>query len=179
MAVLGCLGLVAGLSFLCIKLTIYYTPFYLLGHLYGKYSAKIPEKVKQIFAPICLAVWLAIILRVDIYTIEDGVYGIVLRAMASLCGCIAVSAMVANLQTKVSGKVSGFLEHVGTHSLEIYLIHYLLLNIIQLSTQPLWPTATAVALVAVNYTLTLASTIVVANLMNTNKLMRKFLFGKA
>ena len=47
-AVLVCLGLLAGLSFLCIKLTIYYIPFYLLGHIYGKYSTKIPEKVKQI-----------------------------------------------------------------------------------------------------------------------------------
>lgn len=177
-AILGCLGLTAGLSFLCIKLTIYYIPFYLLGHIYGKYDPKIPEKVKQIVVPICLVVWLAIILRINLYSIADGIYGIALRAMASLCGCIAVSGTMANLQSKASGKVSGFLEHVGNHSLEIYLIHYLLLNMIQLSTQPLWPSVTAVALVAVNYALTLVSTIVVANLLNTNKLMRKFLFGK-
>ena len=86
--------------------------------------------------------------------------------------------MAANLQTKATGKVSGFLEYVGNHSLEIYLIYYLLLNMIELSALPLWPTAAAVALVAVNYALTLVSSIVVANLLNTNKLMHTFLFGK-
>lgn len=178
-AILGCVGLVAGLSFLCIKLTIYYLPFYLLGHIYGKYSEKVPEKVKQICVAAGLVIWLVIILRVDLFAIEDGLYGIALRAVSSLCGCVAVSGMVANLQESVHGGALLFAEKTGRRSLEIYLIHYLLLNVIQLNTQPLWPTATAVALVAVNYALTLVSTIAVANLLNTNKFLRKFLFGKA
>lgn len=179
-AILGCVGLVAGLSFLCIKLTIYYLPFYLLGHIYGKYSEKVPEKVKHICVAVGLIVWLVIILRVNLFAIEDGLVGIALRAVSSLCGCVAVSGMVANLQESVhGGGTLLFAEKTGRRSLEIYLIHYLLLNMIQLNTQPLWPTATAVALVAVNYVLTLVSTTAVANLLNTNKFLRKVLFGKA
>lgn len=179
-AILGCVGLVAGLSFLCIKLTIYYLPFYLLGHIYGKYSEKVPEKVKQLCVVVGLIVWLVIIRQVDLFAIEDGLYGIVLRAVSSMCGCVAVSGIFVNLREEIlSGRTVQFVEKVGKRSLEVYLIHYLLLNMIQLAVQPEWGTAEAVALVAVNYGLTLLTAMVVVNLLNANKIMRKVLFGKA
>lgn len=179
-AILGCVGLVAGLSFLCIKLTIYYLPFYLLGHIYGKYSEKVPEKVKQICVAVGLIVWLVIILQVNLFAIEDGLVGIALRVVSSLCGCVAVSGMFANLKAEILfGRTVQFIEKVGKISLEVYLVHYLLLNLLGPNALPMWGTVEAVVLVAVNYGLTLIVTIVVANLLNSNKVMRKVLFWKA
>lgn len=40
MIVLGVIGYIAGLSFFCIKLTLYYIPIYLLGYLYGQLQDK-------------------------------------------------------------------------------------------------------------------------------------------
>ena len=44
MAVLAGVGLVAGLSFFAIKLTLYYMPFYFAGYFYGQYREKSSRK---------------------------------------------------------------------------------------------------------------------------------------
>lgn len=41
MVVLASIGILLGMSFFAIKLTLYYMPFYYLGYLYGQYDARI------------------------------------------------------------------------------------------------------------------------------------------
>ena len=50
MIVLASIGILLGMSFFAIKLTLYYMPFYYLGYLYGQYDARILdcEKGKRI-----------------------------------------------------------------------------------------------------------------------------------
>ena len=102
MALLAAVGLALGLSFFCIKLTLYYMPFYFAGYIYGKFQDKINEKPKgrwltQIVVAASLFAWLAIILRISLYSISDSGMGILVRAFASLTGCIAVCGLCSTL----------------------------------------------------------------------------------
>ena len=126
MAILAMVGLLMGLSFFCIKLTLYYMPFYFAGYVYGKFQDKINESSKgrwftQIAVAVSLFAWLAIILRINLYTISDSGIGILIRAFASLTGCIAVCGLCSTLfgKNQIGG---GTLIWCGIHSLEIYIV---------------------------------------------------------
>lgn len=262
MALLATVGLVLGLSFFCIKLTLYYMPFYFVGYIYGKIQDKINEKAKgrwltQIVVAVSLFAWLAIILRISLYSISDSGMGILVRAFASLAGCIAVcglcstlfgknrigvgnSNMVWNLffrnlhcplllsrsneagnddgcksldgdnnnssdlcrndytnsfcdkdseykphyeniivrKNTITETISNVLHWAGKHSLEIYLLHGLLLNIVKTVNHPVFNTWQGYLLVIINYILTVLLTCGVVALLSQNKVLKKILFGK-
>lgn len=102
MGILAGTGIIMGLSFCCIKLTLYYMPFYFAGYLFGQVQSDI-EKLKcgksilEVTVAVCLVVWLVLMQRYSFYEIGDSGFGIILRATASLCGCIAVCGLVTML----------------------------------------------------------------------------------
>lgn len=260
MALLAAVGLALGLSFFCIKLTLYYMPFYFVGYIYGKLQDKINEKAKgrwltQIVVAVSLFAWLAIILRISLYSISDSGMGILVRAFASLTGCIAVCGVISPLfsnnqigggsfivvwdsftrniycplllsnsdearnddkckfhfgdnhnsselccndytnsscdkaveykphseniiirKNTISETISNALHWAGTHSLEIYLLHGLLLNVIKTSMLPEFTTWQGCLLVFINYILTLLLTCCVIEFLGQNKVLKKVLF---
>ncbi len=102
MVVIAAIGLIMGLSFLGIKLTLYYMPFYFAGYLFGKIQpmlkdARWGETAKEIAVAVCLAVWMMLMNRYNFYAIGDSGMGSIIRAAASLAGCIAVCGLVAKL----------------------------------------------------------------------------------
>lgn len=102
MTILASVGLVTGLSFLCIKLTLYYMPFYFAGFLFGQLDTKLFEykhgnTIKEIAVAVCFIGWIALMVRFNFYSIGDGIGGIILRALASMMGCIAVCGFISKL----------------------------------------------------------------------------------
>lgn len=92
------IGMVMGLSFFAIKLTLYYMPFYYAGYLYSQVDDKIlkSEKGKKLVDYVvaaCFVIWLFVILRYSLYEMSDGGLAIILRAVTSLAGCIAVCGL--------------------------------------------------------------------------------------
>ena len=105
MVILLLVGFVIGFSFFCIKLTLYYMPFYFVGYIYGKFQDQINEnergeRLTQIIIAISLFVWLAIIVRINLYAISDSGIGIMIRVVASLTGCIAICGLCSNFFEK-------------------------------------------------------------------------------
>lgn len=102
MILLFVLGYTFGLSFLGIKLTLYYMPFYFLEYLYGEFQSRLSEfkfinkKTESIIA-ISFVVWICIIVRFNLYDISDSVKGILIRAVASLSGCVAIFGVLKNV----------------------------------------------------------------------------------
>lgn len=99
MALLGAVGYLAGMSFFCIKLTLYYMPFYFAGYLYGQYRDKIfalsfGKRAVDITVAICFAAWIFTLARVNLFSLADGGKDIIIRAAASLSGCIAVCGLL-------------------------------------------------------------------------------------
>ncbi len=186
MGALLALGIVMGMSFLCIKLTLYYMPFYLAGYLYGQLEnslskIKFFDNAKDAFVAICFVLWIFLMTRFNFFEINDGIFGVALRAVASMTGCIAICGLISGCFADFNGtnsKVGVFLRSVGVHSLEVYLIHYLTLSMVRLDTAPEFISVEGILLVILNYVLTVSVTYVIYSIINKNKILNICLFGR-
>ena len=257
MGILAGTGIIMGLSFCCIKLTLYYMPFYFAGYLFGQVQSDI-EKLKcgksilEVTVAVCLVVWLVLMQRYSFYEIGDSGFGIILRATASLCGCIAVCglvtmlifnsrrilrggdtptvcrcALVGNLHDTLSAFVDGestgasdvqhiagcavgstelcnnggcchsnhcdgqheqsaqkrivwqnFLAWIGQHSLEIYVLHGFMLNLLKVTDIVVFDTLYGIGLMAINYCATVILTGLITFLIGQSRIIRIYMFGK-
>lgn len=89
------IGCFAGMSFLDIKLTLYYIPLYSCGYLYGQLQDVILAKKRatslvEITVGLCLAVWLGLLVRFNFYGVDMTASILAMRYLASLCGSIFV-----------------------------------------------------------------------------------------
>lgn len=181
MVLLVGISAVLGLSFFAIKLTLYYMPFYYAGFLYGQFDDRMKEsdtgkKMIDSVVAICFAVWLFVILRISLYEMSDGGLAIIMRVATSLAGCIAVCGLCKGIfSDKIGG---GILAWVGEHSLEVYLMHYLLLSLIRLNKAPALYSPMGLSLVLVNYVITVALTVMAIAMMRQNAMLRFVLTGK-
>ncbi|WP_321438128.1 acyltransferase family protein [uncultured Bacteroides sp.] len=112
MVLLAGIGYIVGMSFLCIKLTLYYTPIYLLGYIYGQiqgdlYSKSYSDSLINWSVAVALALWLSLIVRFNFYSEADGVYMIVLRFTTSIFGCVALIGLFTSIYENLKGGGSG------------------------------------------------------------------------
>lgn len=182
MVLLVGIGVLLGMSFFAIKLTLYYMPFYYAGFLYGQFDDKIMEsdngkRIIDCAVASCFVIWLFVILRVSLYEMSDGGFGIILRAATSLSGCVAVCGLCKEIfSSKCVG--GGILTWFGANSLEIYLMHYLLLSLIKLDKTPVLCSPTGLSLIVVNYIITVVFTAMIIIVLNKNRVLRFTLTGK-
>lgn len=178
MAVLAIIGYVAGLAFFAIKLTLYYMPFYYAGYLFGQFDEKklmgpAGKKVVDCVIAAACAFWLFVTLRYSLYEMADSVFAIVLRAVTSLMGCIAVTGLAREFLSRYR-----ILRWVGKHSLGIYLCHTLLLCLIPSETIPSINSTRGWLLVLLNFALTITLTSIIVELLHRNGVIAFLLFGK-
>ena len=185
MAVLAGIGLAAGFSFLAIKLTLYYMPFYFAGYLYGQYRDRLLEtswgpRALDAVVAVSLGAWLLILTRVRLFELQDNGMAVLLRAFASVAGCAAVCGLGKGLFTVGGGRSRGaaFLCWCGEHSLEIYLTHYLLLDLLRPEALPSVSSVQGIVLTAGNFALTTALTVLAVRLTEPSKALRLLLYGK-
>lgn len=248
------IGLLLGLSFFAIKLTLYYMPFYYAGFLYGQFDDKIMEsengkKIVDCVVAVCFVIWLYVILRYSLYEMADSGFAIILRAVTSMAGCIAVCGLCKGIfSDKIGGgyscmgrkaftgsvphalptsqydqagqnpdplqssgtdsgvgelyyhsgshsddgnnpkqkqgakvctngkeKVSKFFLWAGNRSLEIYMIHGLLLNIFKSDAVIQFSSIEGYLLTAGNFALTVILCACVISLLNQNTILKKTL----
>ena len=254
MVLLVGIGAILGLSFFAIKLTLYYMPFYYAGFLYGQFDDRMKKfetgkKMIDSVVAICFVVWLFVILRFPLYEMSDGGFAIILRAVTSLAGCIAVCGRCRGIHTSNIGggyscmgrralvgsvshalsasqldqvgqsadsvqsggaelgsgqlcdygstycdgnsdgepkcraelcinrkeKVREFFLWAGKQSLEIYMMHGLLLNIFKSSVAIQFSSIEGYLLTAGNFALTVGLCAVVIRLLNQNAVLKKVL----
>lgn len=180
MVLLVGIGMVMGLSFFAIKLTLYYMPFYYAGYLYGQFDDKIlstaqGKKVIDCCVAVCFVIWIFVILRFSLYEMSDGGLAIILRAATSLAGCIAVCGLCSGI---FSDKIGGGMAWIGEHSLEVYLTHYLLLNLVKAQNSPAIYSLEGLVLVLINFMVTVFLVVMVIMAVNKNKTLKFVLMGK-
>ena len=180
--VLMSIGILMGMSFLCIKLTLYYMPFYFVGYFFGKFKEELLnigwiKKSKETFIAVAVIIYVFIIVNIELYSLSESLFDIVLRAATSLFGCIALCSLISNF-AKSKNKIFKFLDWAGVHSLEIYLLQYLTLNIFRLEEAIKFSSPKGFLLVGVNFLVTIAIIVVLIKILNQNKVLKGFLFGK-
>ena len=84
----------------------------------------------------------------------------------------------AQLPSVRETKSANFLKWVGVHSLEVYLIHGFSLCLLKLPVAPLMHSAESWVLIAVDFTITVALSIMYIRIIETNNLLNKILFWK-
>ncbi len=180
MVLLSGLGYFAGFDFFCIKLTLYYMPFYFLGYLYGFYHDKIEERFStavSIAVAAAALIWIVAIVKLNLYSLSDtDVSDFLLRAGVSLCGCIAVCGMMRTV--KNTSPVYRFVGWIGSHTIEVYMLHYYFLNPVMLAATPACFSARGIALTAVNFVITVTTVTIVAGLLDANRYLSLILFGR-
>ena len=182
MIILLGIGIIFGLSFLGIKLTLYYMPFYFCGFLYGKYQDKIhmlkgSKKVIELVVAISAIVWMYSLIRINLYSFQDSGINIIIRAIVSMTGCITIFGLIRDCNI-IKNTVGNFLEWCGKHSLEIYLTHVLVLNLVNSITKYNFNTLEGILIVFVNYVITLSMCLIIITMINRNNYLKKILFGK-
>ncbi len=75
-------------------------------------------------------------------------------------------------------RIAGMLDWAGLNSLEIYLIHGFVLNILKLKSVPHFNTISGICLVGGNYFITIMILILMTALLNQSFSLRFVLFGK-
>ena len=114
MGALAGIGLLMGLSFFCIKLTLYYMPFFYAGYLFGQYQDRLlgmrhAKKWLDAVVSICVFVWLFLLKRYNLFNMSESVGGIFIRITASITGCIAICGFtsIRNKNGNISQKFGG------------------------------------------------------------------------
>ena len=175
------LGCMLGMSFLGIKLTVYYMPFYALGVLFGCVRDKLLMNENRLITNVLIltlcGTYFAVISRVNLFLAGDSLLVIALRFLTSLAGCCV---LVALLGKAVFGHEQKFIvvNWIGRHSLELYLLHYLVLCMVPMAERPLAASWEGFWLCAVNFALTVAVSCMLTWLLHQNSLLRKLLFWK-
>ena len=185
MALLAVIGKIAGISFLAIKLTLYYMPFYYSGYLFGTYSERIfskdfGKKAVDVAVAICGVAWIYLLTRYQIFDLEDGGISVIIRATASMTGCIAVCGLCSALISSrvLDSRISKALVWVGTHSLEIYLAHYIFLDLIKMKKVPVFSSVSGVSLTAANWIIAVFAVSTLILLTEKNSFFKLGLYGR-
>ena len=177
---LAVIGYIMGLDFLAIKLTLYYLPIYLLGYMYGQIQNWVIARANgkcfiNIIIVASFALWLAAINRFDFFAGGDNVMMIIGRFITSSLGCIAVIGLFINI---MGGEKFKVLNWTGVHSLEVYLTHYLFLSLVPALHQPVLASMEGIFAIAINYLLTLALTVMVIKMAQSNNILNYLLYAK-
>lgn len=185
MAGLDLLGKVCGLSFLCIKLTLYYMPFFFLGYLYGSEKPRIQawkkgKAMQQWVIALSCIVFVALILRFDFWRIEDNLQGILLRAAVSLAGCVAFCGLVTGREPKgqFGEAIRLGLAYIGQRSLQLYVLHYLFLSMLRTEMPLKLMSFEGIGVAVINWVLTTAVCMLVIHLLEQNEPLQRVLFAK-
>ena len=178
------LGKLVGIGFLGIKLSLYYTPFFLIGFLFSKIENQFSKmnwykNTVDVIVLLCGLVYSSLLVRVNVALLEDDLTGIAIRAVTSITGCITVFGFGSRIiNASSNGKIGGGMEWVGIHSLEIYLIHYLVLAIIRANQLPDIHSMMGILYLVVNYLITVILSILIFRALNNHQIARRVFFAK-
>ena len=180
--VLFVIGRFAGFDLFGIKLIVYYIPFYTLGFVFGKLIGELfkvnHHKLANIVSFIFGLIWLALIVNFNLYSMEETLLNIAIRYCASAVGSIAFCWAIANSYAHINEKISKRLIWIGQHTLEIYVMHYLLLGCFRITDVYNFTSLEAFIAITLNFVVVFVLTVVITWIIGNNKIARKILFWK-
>lgn len=173
------IGRILGVSFLGIKLTLYYIPFFMGGYVFSVFykqykSRQWLEQVCSMVIAVSAIIYVTLLTRYNFYVSGDGISEVVFRATASITGCITVIGLSRKIFPE---NIMYWLRWVGIHTLEIYLIHHIFLTII-ISEKITLMSIGGIAISLLNFVLTMLLSVLVICMIQKNQILNRLLFWK-
>lgn len=128
------IGKVVGITFLGIKYTCFYIPFFVLGWCIALLNSRgffsKHNKIIRLVEVICVFIYCVLISKYKVFQMPDASFYILIRIFISLLGCFIITQIVRNVSIKSDGNIKCFMLYAGNHSLELYVVHFLVLRYI-------------------------------------------------
>lgn len=105
---LASLGLVMGFSFIAIKYSLFYFPFYYLGYIVSRLNNDRCTVFRSNFEAFTVFIFVYLIIRTPVYSLPDTVQAILLRAFISIAGCVTIVSVLRS-DSIFNSKVGGYL----------------------------------------------------------------------
>lgn len=168
-----------GIDFLGTKFTTYYFPFFLLGWFGSElYKKTWSDKVVRSFdwaVCICIVLYAILISKFDIASLPDSMA--LLRLFISLIGCVVIFYVIFKNSFNPFNKIVKALSWGGIKTLEIYVVHYIVMGFLKNSGTSVL-TVLGFSEFVLDLVLVLAVTVLFILIIDSNKYSRKILFGK-
>ena len=113
---LASLGLVMGFSFIAIKYSLFYYPFYYLGYIASRINNDKETLVRSCIEACATFAFVYLIVRIPVFSLPDTAEAIVLRAFISVVGCLAVVSVLRS-ESIFNSKVGGVSVSLADHLL--------------------------------------------------------------
>ena len=168
-----------GVDFLGTKFTTYYFPFFLLGWIGSElYKKSLSDSLLKCFDWfICFSVVLYAILisRFEIMSLPDS--WAILRILVSTFGCLVIFYAIFKSTFNPANRVVKILSWGGQKTLEIYVVHYIVLGFLKSSGTSVL-TVLGFSEFIINFVCVMCVTALFIVIIDTNRYSRKYLFGK-
>lgn len=176
------IGSQVGITFLGIKYTAYYIPYYVLGWLAGsfvesKYFPPFRKYFLNIFLLVMLVVYVVLILNFNVYTMQDTLVNIVIRMCVSGCGCMLMLGMAYKLDETAEARLEKVFRLPAKYSLELYLVQYFVLHFLSTESYSVL-TVTGFLHCLAYFAIVLSVCGVIIFVININPLAKTLFFGK-
>lgn len=182
-------GKAVDMSFLCIKLTLYYLPFFGLGFLTSVFQKsflkeKWVDKASKTCVVICTAVFVFLLSQFDIVSAGESLNEIIQRITCSIAGCVLFVCCSRKIysgcsQSKFLVSLRTSITAAGQRSLELYLLQYLFLNLLVLPAGESVRSPLCFIVCILNYLMTVFLSAGLSWLIAQNQLLNYILFAKS
>lgn len=171
-------GYVFGFSFLGIKFTLYYQLFFMLGFLLSFVEIKTNNMFLELAMMIAAVFFFCVTCTSNVFELPETVYNTGTRVIVSAVGCILAYYYANKIEWNLNSRITKYLQWGGGKSLEIYVVHYLLLRVF-LKVSPLAVNTVASMVQTIEYfVIILLMTYIIIEFFSLNPVTRLLLFGK-
>lgn len=186
--VLLIIGMKFGMSFLGIKLTLYYLPFFFIGYFVASSidyfrGKKYFSKLSNFLVFFSFLIFVLLTLKFNIVKSGESFSEIIIRFICSLSGCIVFTFFSLSFYDDICfgsrvNSIKTAITLAGKESLGLYLSHYFFLNLIHLSAGTLFNSVECFCVCFLNYIITLLLASLLLYVVNQNIQLKFLLFGK-
>ena len=179
-ALLFVIGRLVGFNVFAIRYSLYYLPFFCLGYLFACVSVDIVgekwfDVLSAAVVAVCGLAFAILCVKFNVQGSDDSIFNIAVRIITSLSGCAVIFWTIDKLSC--TAKAWSIIKFYGNHSLELYIIHYFFLNLVNTEGIELF-SSFGIPILFMNYVISIVSSTVLIYVINSNRFLKKILFGK-
>lgn len=176
--ILMLVGLKVGMSFLGIKLIIYYSIFYYMGYLFKCYQEKMLSFFwikKELIVFVCSSLYICGAYRFKVMDVSDTILNVAIRAVLAI---VAIIACLNYFYIIYKNNSCRMIETIGVNTLEIYYVHSFLLRILNIKPAEHLMSVAGITNTVILCVFVFVNCFIIVMIIKENKYLTYICFGK-